>query len=61
MNRKEKSPCDKCKYENDCTIYAQPRFDYIECKKYKEYRNKQVTEKRRKKIKELRDHDQSLY
>jgi len=55
MNRKEKSPCDKCKYENDCTIYAQPRFDYIECKKYKEYRNKQVMEKRQKRIRDKHD------
>jgi len=58
MNRKEKSPCYKCKYENDCTIYAQPRFDYIECKKYKEYRNKQVTDKRLKRIRDKQDRNE---
>ena len=55
MNRKEKSPCDKCKCKNDCTIYAAPRFDYVDCKKYKEYRNKQVMEKRQKRIRDKHD------
>ena len=54
----KKSPCDKCKYANDCTIYAQPRFDYIECKKYKEYRNKQVADKRLKRIRDKQDHNE---
>jgi len=50
MNRKEKSPCDKCKYQKDCTIYADLRIDHLECRNYKRYRDNQIKERRKHKI-----------